>query len=70
MKRIYTTKPNTVIVPQPRSFRRFVKQLFDSILKRQRDGNENGFQKEVLQRLKDIEDMIMHKTAGQARHSK
>jgi hypothetical protein len=70
MTKIYATKPNTSIAPQPRSFRRFVKRVFGSFLKRQTDGNENGFQKEVLKRLKDIEDMIARKTAGKAKRSK
>jgi hypothetical protein len=58
MKKIYATKLNTPVVPQHRLFRRFVKKMFASFLKRQPDASQNDFQSEVIQRLKGLEEMI------------
>jgi hypothetical protein len=58
MKKIYATKSNTPVVPQHRPFRRFVKKLFASFIKRQPDSGQNGFQGEVIQRLKNLEEKI------------
>lgn len=58
------------VVPQHRSFRRFVKKVFASFLKRQTGGSENGFQKEVIQRLKGIEDMIARKMEREMKRGK
>jgi len=69
-EKIYPTKPITPVVPQHRSFRRFVRKMFASFHKRQTDGNEAGFQKDVIQRLKGIEDMIARKTARQTKRNK
>ena len=59
MKKPYTTKPNTPVVLPHRSFRRFVRKMFTSLLKRQTDGSENGFRKEVMRKLRHIEDLIV-----------
>jgi hypothetical protein len=63
-------KPNTSLVPQPRSFRRFVRNMFASFLKRQGGGYGGGFQKEVLRRLKGIEDRIAREMMPRAKRSK
>ena len=49
-KNIRAIKPNTSLVPQPRSFGRLVKQMFASVLKYQ--------DPEVMQRLLDLESKI------------
>jgi hypothetical protein len=54
MKKTYAPKPNTSLVPHPRSFSRRIKQLFASILKRQ----DFDYRNEVIQRLQNIEDML------------
>jgi hypothetical protein len=61
-KIIHATKPNTPVIPH-RSFRRFVRKMFASFIKRQTNGNENGFQKEVMQKLRRIEDLISREMA-------
>jgi len=70
MKKIYATKPNTPLVSQPRSFRRLVKQMFAVILKRQSAGYQDGFQKEVMQKLQDIEEMITRQMSRQVNRGK
>ena len=70
MKKIYATKSNTLAVPPHRSFRRFVKRVFASFLKRQPDGNESGFQKEVMQKLRHIEELITREMTGRMRRWK
>jgi len=69
-KIIHATKPNTPVVPSQRSFRRFVRKMFASFLKRQPDDNENGFQKEVMQKLRHIEDLIAREMAGRTKRGK
>jgi hypothetical protein len=51
--KIKTTKPNTSIFPHQRSFRRFVRIMFASLL-----GRQDGFQETVVGKLQNIEDMI------------
>ncbi len=58
------------VVPQYRSLRRFVKKVFTSFLKHQADNFDGRFQKEVMQKLQDIEDMIAREMARQAKNSK
>ena len=58
MKKLHTTKSNTPIVPKHRSFRRFVRKLIASFIKRQTDTGQDGFKSEVIQRLKDLEEKI------------
>jgi hypothetical protein len=58
MKKIHATKLNTPVVPQHRSFRRFVKKVFASFINRQTETNQEVFQIEVIQRLKDLEELI------------
>ena len=70
MKKIHTTKANTFLAPQHRSFRRFFKQMFVSILKRQTDAYQGGFQREVLQHLKNLESQIEAVTRGMARKTR
>jgi len=56
MKKIIT-KPNTPVVPSHRSFRRFVSQLFSSLIKRQSCNHQAEIQK-VIAMLEDIGDSI------------
>jgi hypothetical protein len=70
MKKIYAPKQNTPAVPQHRSFRRFVRKMFASFLKRQTDGNEAGFQKEVMQKLRHIEELIAREMAVRTNRGK
>jgi hypothetical protein len=53
--KIYAPKPNTPVVPQHRSFRRFVNKLFAHFINQQCSAE---FQTSVLQKLQEIEDMI------------
>jgi hypothetical protein len=69
-KTINATNPNTPVVLPHRSFRRFVRKIFASILKRQTDGTENGFQKEVMRKLRHIEDLIAREMAGRMKRGK
>ena len=57
MKKIYTTKPNTPVVLPHRSFRRFVRKIFASFLKRQSCNHQAEIQK-IFTTLQDIEDSI------------
>jgi hypothetical protein len=59
MKKIYTTKPNTSLVPQPRSFSRRIKQMFANILKYQ--------DPEVIERLQNLEHRVEMMTRAMAR---
>ena len=45
---------------QNRSFRRFVRKVLSSLLNRQSGLGQDGFQEEVLRRLKGIENRIAH----------
>jgi hypothetical protein len=58
MKKIYASKPNTPVVPPHRSFRRFINRVFNSLLKHQVLHEQDAFQKELMQRLQKIEDLI------------
>lgn len=44
--------------------------MFASILKRQTEGNENGFQKEIMQKLRHIEVLIVRGMAGRTKRGK
>ena len=55
------------MVPQYRSLRRFVRKVFSSFLKRQAGSYEDGFQKEFMQKLQDIEDMIAREMSRQSK---
>jgi hypothetical protein len=70
MKKTYAKNPNTLAVPSHRSFRRFVKKVFASFLKRQTDVYENGFQKEVMQKLRRIEDLISREITVRTKRQK
>ena len=54
--KINAKQPNAPVVPQHRSFRRFVKKRFASFIKRQAGSDDDGFEKEIKQRLKDLEE--------------
>jgi hypothetical protein len=56
MKKIIS-KPNTPVVPQHRSFRRFIRKMFASFLKRQSCNHQAEIQK-VIAMLEDIGDSI------------
>jgi hypothetical protein len=58
MKKTRAIKFNKQVVPQHRSFRRLVRSLVASFLKHQAIVNEYTFQREVMQRLKALEDKI------------
>ena len=70
MKKIFATKPNTPVVPQHRSLRRFVRKLFASFLKHQASDFQDGLRKEVMQKLRDIEDIITREIARQSKRGK
>jgi hypothetical protein len=55
-KIIHATKPNTPVVPH-RSFRRFVRKMFVSLLKRQSCDHQAEIQK-IIVMLQDIGDSI------------
>ncbi|MDD5164922.1 MAG: hypothetical protein PHG25_00060 [Candidatus Pacebacteria bacterium] len=57
MKKIYA-KPNTSLVPQPRSFTRRIKQMLASARKRQYPVFTGDLKQEVIQLLKDLEHRI------------
>ena len=57
-----TTKSNTSLAPQPRSFSRLIKQMFASILKYQ--------DSEVIQRLQNVEHKIEMMTRAMSRQAK
>jgi hypothetical protein len=64
MKKIYT-KPNTSLVPQPRSFTRRIKQMFAGLLKYQ--------DPEFIQRLQDLEykvEILERESVQQGKKSK
>ena len=65
-------KQNTSIVSQQRSFRRFVKQMFASLFKRQTCNHQAEFQKvlEKLQGIEDLIDIIAREIARQAKQGK
>ena len=44
--------------------------MFGSILKHQTDGSENGFQKEIIQALRRIEDLIAREMMGRPKRGK
>ncbi len=44
--------------------------MFASILKRQTGANKNGFQKEVMQKLRHIEDLIAREMVGRTKRGK
>jgi hypothetical protein len=67
MKKIYATKSNTSAVQSHRSLRRFIRKVFTSFLKHQASDFQDGFQKEVMRKLQDIEDMIVREMARQAK---
>jgi hypothetical protein len=58
------------LIPQQRSFRRFIKQMFAGILKLQSDAHQDGFQTEVIQKLKSLENKIEAATRAMARHAR
>ena len=61
------------MVPSNRSFRRFVRKMFASFLKRQSSGGQDGFQTTVLEKLQDIGDsieIIAREMARQAKREK
>jgi len=58
------------VVPQHRSFRRFVKQMFASFLKGQRGDGRDEFQATVLEKLQDIGDSIEIMAREMARQAK
>lgn len=60
----YARRSSPPFVPQVRQ------KMFASIFKYQTDGNENGFQKEVTQRLRRIEDLIEREMAGRTKRGK
>jgi hypothetical protein len=69
-KIIQTTKSNTPVVPEHRSFRRFVNKMFASFIKRQSSDVQKEFQATVLETLHDIGDsieIITREIARQAR---
>jgi hypothetical protein len=66
MKKIHATKLNTPVVESHRSLRRFIRKVFTSFLKHQASDFQDGFQKEVMQKLQDIEDMIMREISRQS----
>ena len=53
MKKLYTSKPNTPAVPSHRSFRRFIRKMFASFLKRQSCNHQVEIQK-ITAMLQDI----------------
>jgi hypothetical protein len=69
-KKIYAAKANTSPSPQHRPFRRFIRKMFTSLLKRQADDFEGRFQKEVMQKLQGIEDMIAREMARPVKRGK
>ena len=70
MKKIYAPKPNTPVVPQHRSFRRFVRKLFANFLLHQGSDFQDGLREEVMRKLRDIEAMIAREMARQAKRGK
>jgi hypothetical protein len=57
-KKINPTKSQMPVIPQYRSLRRFVKKVFASFIKRQTGDAQEGFQKEVVQKLQGLEAKI------------
>jgi hypothetical protein len=57
------------VVPQHRSFRRFIRKMVASFLKRQYYECKNGFQM-VMEKLQDIEDSIEIIAREMARQAK
>jgi hypothetical protein len=71
-KKVIATKRRVPAVPQNRSFRRLIRKMFTSVLKRQRGECHAMYQKAVLDKLRDIEDsieIIAREIARQARLS-
>jgi hypothetical protein len=63
----------TSLAPRNRSVRRFIRNIFASILKRQNGGCQHQFQITVLDKLQDIDDsieMIMREIARQSTRGK
>jgi hypothetical protein len=69
-KKIYAEKLNTPTVQSHRSFRRFIRKMFASLLKRQNCESQNNFQATVLEKLQDIGDSIEIMAREMARQSK
>jgi hypothetical protein len=65
-KRIHTAKLKTPVVQSHRSFRRFAKKLFTSLIKRQ---NQN-LQKSLMRELQDIKEMLEIMAREMARQAK
>lgn len=55
---------------QHRSFRRFVRKMFASILKLQTDSNDGGFEREVMRRLRHIENLIAREMVRRPKREK
>ena len=70
MKKIYAQTPYTPVVPQHRSFRRFVRRLFASFLRHQGSDFQDGLREEVMRKLRHIEAMIAREMARQAKRGK
>jgi hypothetical protein len=58
------------VVPQHRSFRRFVRKLFASFLRHQGADFQDGLREEVMRKLRDIEALITREMARQAKRGK
>ena len=58
MKKIYTTKLNTSLIPQHRSLGRRIKQMFTSIIKRQNPVVADDLTQGLMQLLKTLQDRI------------
>jgi len=68
MKKIYNkAKPGMLLIPRYRSLRRLVRRVFASFIKRQVSALDGGFQKEIRQKLQNIEDMIAHEIKRQSK---
>lgn len=54
----HTLKSDLSAVPWYRSFRRLVRQIFSSALKRQIPNDDDAFPNDVMRKLEDIEEML------------
>ena len=68
-KKTNVAKSNTPVVPQHRSFRRFVRKVFSSFIKHQGFGYQKEFQS-VMEKLQDIDDSIEIIAREMARQAK
>jgi hypothetical protein len=65
-KKIYAAKSNTPVAQSHRSFRRFARKLFASLLKLQ----DQMYQKDIMQELQDIKEMLEIMAREMARQAK